>query len=881
MKSSPYRPPYWAIRFFRWFCNPDFVEDIEGDLVEKFYRVSETSGPSVARKFFIKEIILLFRPAIIRPMEGSIHLNQYGMFKNYVKTGFRNVLKSKIFSTINVVGLSLGLTCCMLIILYVSNELSFDTYHKNYDSIYRVLHTYRDSNNGVALPAPTAEEFQVWGSAPAGPAIQNEFPGVEKFFRFTSTIELLFEANGKRIQENEMIFADSTAFKVFSWRLLSGNPETALTEPNSIVLTYSTARKYFGESDPVGELITVDKTETFKVTGVMEDVPANSHFKFPGLISMTTFHTWRPDIFDSWGYVDFYTYLLIPNPQDAERVSEGIPSFTKKYLNDWESNSIALEPLSNAYLHSVAGRQPGETGNYNNIYLFSFIAIFILFVAVINYMNLSTARSVDRAKEIGIRKAIGASRSALVIQFLLETMMITCFSAILAIMLAQLLLPLLNNLSGRELKFVTLLTANNILIYTIATLALGILAGSYPAILLARYRPAQVLKKTPGRNTRKFQFRHVLVVFQFTISIALIAATSIVYNQLHYLQNHSLGLLKDHMLIIDFGWDNQVQKHIEQIKSRLTTIPGVQHVAASRAVPGDFLPNAGTQIESPEGTMIQFNPGIYEVDQDFVDHYQIELIAGRNFSDDFMSDTTQALLINEAGAKSFGYTNPEEAVGKRFNQWGREGKVVGVLRDFNYQSLHKKVEPLSIRYAPFYSLTKLSLRLEETATVETIKSIEREWSQLAPDRPFLYSFLDESFNQQYVKEQQFSKIFTSFAALSIFISCLGLLGLTIYTTGEREKEIGIRKVLGASVSNIVMLFTSDFIKLFIISFMVASPLTWVAMNNWLEDFAYHTDITFYTFVIAASISMAIALITIVTQSLRVATTNPIHALKNE
>jgi putative ABC transport system permease protein len=874
-------PPQWASRFFRWYCHRAYLEDIEGDLLERYQLLVADKGQSEANRKYIREVLLLFRPGIIRPVEGSLKLNNYGMLKNYFKTGWRNIKKQKVFSAINIAGLSVGIACGLMILLYVSNELSYDTYHTKYHETYRILHAYRNAEAFEANPEPAPEDFQVWGGAMAGPTFMEEFSAVTNFCRFTSPFELLFEVNGKRIQENNMIFADSSVFDIFSWRLLSGDPTTALKEPNSIVLTRATAQKYFGEEDPVGRSITIDQQTEFQVTGVMENVPANSHFTFPGLISMSTFHAWRPDIFEVWDYVDYYTYFTVSDTSAIPQIRAALPGIREKYLPDYTSFALEIEPLSDAYLYSQAGRQPGETGNYNNIYLFSFIAILILAVAAVNYMNMSTARSMERAREIGVRKSVGAHKSSLITQFMLETLLITFLSAIAGIVLTGLCLPLLNRFSGKEMELTSLYTIDNLLLFTGGLLLLSLLAGIYPSFMLSSFRPASVLKGSIGKLTGGMTFRKALVVFQFTLSIGLIAGTAIVYSQLNYMLNHPLGFDQNHKLVLDFGWDSGVQQRVESIKQSLKEIPGVLDVSATRAVPGDFLPGAGTAIESAEGTFQNKNPGIYEVDPDFIPLYKIKLVAGRNFSADFVTDSTEALILNEAAAEFYGYSDPKQIIGKKYSQWGNDGYVIGVVENFNYQSLHSDVEPLSIRFAPRYSLTKLTLSISGLDVSQTVERIREEWSTLVPNRPFLYTFLDDSFNTQYQRDVRFSSIFTAFAGISIFIACLGLLGLTMYTIQLRRKEIGIRKILGASVQGIIGLLSRGYGIIFLISCILAVPLAWFGMERWLQGFAYRMQPGPWIFIIAAFITLAIAILTISVQSFKAAYENPVNALKDE
>jgi putative ABC transport system permease protein len=874
-------PPKLLLRFFRWYCHPDYLEDIEGDLLERFENKVEEKRYRAAKWNFIKDVILLFRPGIIKSLESNYRYNNYAMFRNYFKVGIRNIMKVKTFSFINITGLGVGLAACFFILLYVVDELSYDRYHLNFDQTYRVLHTYRHADTPGSLPPPTPEEFQVWGSAPVGPALIDDFPEIQSFFRFTSPSSLLFQYGNKRFQEDNMVFADSTAFEIFSWKMLSGNASTALKDPGSIVLVKSIANKYFGNIDPLGKSIDLGQDLSLIVTGVMEDVPTNSHFDFDGLISMSTFFSFRPNIFENWGYVDFYTYFLVQEHTNVENMKSKIPDFMHHHKPDWKDNTIAFEPLSDAYLHSKAGRQPGTTGSLSNIYIFSIIAIFILLIAGINFMNLSTARSIERAKEVGIRKVSGAHQHALISQFLLESILLTLFATLFAAILISLTYPLVQEISGKTLPLSTMLSWRYVPFVFAGIVGIGILAGSYPAWVLSGFQPVRVLKGAIKSTTGGISLRKGLVVLQFSLSMALIVGTTVVYLQLNFLTSHDLGFAQEQTMVIDFGRDNEVQRHVEAIKNELLAHSAVQTVSASRAVPGNFFPNAFTGIESTQGDFIFHAPALYEFDMDFVPSYEIEMAAGRAFSKDFNIDSTQSLLVNEAAARLFGYANPEELIGKNFSQWGREGTVIGVVKDFNYKSLHQEVEPLALRFAPANTLRYLSLRIQSSDMASTVAELEQLWNQLAPQRPFLYSFLDDTFNKQYQADIRFRQIFSIFAGLAILIACLGLFGLSTYTAEQRTKEIGIRKVLGASVPNIISLLSKDFIMLFILAILIATPSSWYIMNTWLNKFAYRIGIGIEIFLFAGIVALTVAITTISWQSIKAARRNPVNSLRSE
>lgn len=880
-RGNPQDPPFWALRFLRWFCRREYLEDIEGDLVERF-RIRQHQTSATARRQFVLDVIFLCRPGIVRNIFYSDSITTTGMFKNYFITGYRNLLRHKLFSFLNVTGLTLGIASAILILLYVQHEFSYDTFHKNYDRIYRVLHAFRP-NGQENDPPPSPSEYQVWGGSMAGPAFKDFFPDVVSYCRLTSPDVFLIQANDRSYQENNIIYSDSTAFTLFSWKLLEGNPARVLTEPNSIVMTRSMARKYFGEGDAVGQTIIVNKTETYAVTGVMEDIPDNSQLNFDGLVSMSTYYANRPEIFDNygWDYVDFYSYILLDDRSNAGDIREGIPALMKKYRPDSYTLVLSMEPMSAEYLHSAAMRQPGITGNFNNLRLFIFIAIFILFVACVNYMNLSTARSIERAREIGVRKTIGARPSSLVVQFLTESVMITLLSGLLGVLLAMFLLPLMNDLSGKSLDTGRVLTPQNILYFIFGLVVTGLLAGTYPAYILARFRPSRALKGIHKFKSGGINFRRLLVVFQFALSIALIAATAFVFEQLAFLRRHNTGFTKDQILVLDFGWDPAIQQQIVAIKQKFQQIPGVTEVSASRAVPGEFFPNAGSSIEGPDGEMTGIDPGLYEIDDDFARVFDLKMAAGRNFDGDIHSDSSQALLINETMARSLGYSDMSKVVGKKFSQWGRNGQIIGVVKDFNIKSLHDRIEPLALRFAPLGSLTRISMKIRSGDLQATIGKIQAAYNEIDPQRPFLYSFLDESFDQAYKQDDRFGRLFSSFSVISIAIACLGLFGLTIYNANQRRKEIGVRKVMGASVMSIVTMLSKDYVRLFVIAAVLATPVTWMVMHHWLNTFAYQTRLDPVIFALAAVVVLLIVLCTMSIQSYRAAAANPVNSLKDE
>ncbi len=807
------------------------------------------------------------------------------MWKNYFKIASRNLLKKKVYSFINIVGLGVGMACCVLIFMFVQDELSYDNYHEKGDRIYRVTHGTKSPEGKTE--GSEAFPFWVWGNAPVGPALQLDFPEVEKVVQFSGRADILFTVGDNTQQEDGVFFMDSTVFDVFSWELTEGDPKTALVAPFSVVLTESAARKYFGDQDALGNTIKGSESAgrsnagDYTVTGVMKDLPSNSHFKFNTLLSLSTFKQSRPEIFDAWGYVDTYTYFLVNEQFEWALFEAKIPDFIGRRNGDNENNyTIGIEPLKDVYLRTTAQRQPGETGSLPNIYVFSIIGLFILIIAMINFMNLSTARSMERAKEVGIRKSIGADRSSLIYQFLGESMIIVVLAALVGIILTSLALPMMNDMTGKIFDISRVVNWQTIPFFLIIMLVIGVLAGSYPALILSGFKPVMILKGINKSDARGVNLRKGLVVFQFSLSIALIAGTIIVYSQMSHLLDQDMGFDKEHMLVLDYNYDEKVNFVSSALKSELESNPDILSAAFSRSVPGGYFPHAYTQLENSDGELKGEAQAAFQVGLDFINHFDLELVAGRSYSRDYPSDSTSALVINEAAARQYGYANPADAVGKKFDQWGRAGEVIGVVKDFNYISLHQAVEPLTLPFEAFAS-RYLSLKVKGEELPKTIGSIEQIWKELAPHRPFIYSFLEEDFNKQYESDFRFRKIFTTFSVLAIFIACLGLLGLATYTAEQRTKEIGIRKVMGADVSSIVGLLSKDFIKLVFVAILIATPISWYAMNKWLEGFAYQAPIHWWIFLIAGSFAVVIALLTISFQSIKAALMNPVKSLKSE
>ncbi len=820
--------------------------------------------------------------SIIRPSQADAGVDIQSkngiMFKNYLKIAWRNVIKNKGYAAINIGGLAIGLACCLMITLYVKNEYSFDRYHEKGDHIYRVVH-HRNSDD--------LADSWIWGNAPVGKALKEDFPEVIEKVQFSGRSDILLKHGENAFQEGDTFYADPSVFSVFSWPLVSGDTATALEVPYSIVLTETAAKKYFGNEDPLGKSIegTGGRANdgTYTVTGIMKDIPANSHFRFDVLMSMSSFEQTRPGVFDAWGYVDFYTYFLVADNFDPIAFQEKVPAFLDRHIDPADREAyyydISFESLNEVYLQSKAARQPGVTGSLTNIYIFILIGIFILIVASINFMNLATARSLERAKEVGIRKVIGADRKRLIYQFLGESLILVLIASILGLLIAFYTLPWIGDITGKNLVRADLVKPSILFLFLGMAAVTGLISGSYPAFVLSSFKPARVLKGVFKTSHHGANLRKGLVVFQFSLSIALIASTVLVYHQLDFMKSKDLGFDREQQMILDFNWDGYVLGNVERIKKDFLDHPDVTSVSVSRTVPGTHFPAAGTEIETYEGPMEHFEPFIFEVDANFITHFDMKLVAGRSFSPDFPADSISSLVINEAAARDFGYSDPEAILGKKFEQWGRTGTIIGVVEDFNYLSLHQQVAPLTIRQVPYGRY--ISLKLNSNDYQRTISEIERKWKEIIPHRPFLFGFLDESFNEQYAADTRFTQLFTLFSFLAIFIACLGLLGLATNSAMQRTREIGIRKVLGAKVSSIITLLSTDFLKLVFTAIIIAIPFSWFAMTKWLEDFAYSVEIKWWVFGIAGVIAIVIATLTISFHAIKAAVANPVNSLRRE
>jgi len=801
------------------------------------------------------------------------------MIRNYIKTAYRSLLKNKGFTILNVLGLSVGLATCLLIVFYVVDELSYDKYNTKADRIYRVTIDAKLNGNGGTYA--TSEE-------PLLAALKGTFPQIEASARlinvdglFMSPQKFYIKRGNENIEEKKVVFSESSLFNVFTLPMVDGSPNKSLDAPNSAVITESTAKKYFNQVDVVGKTLTINDTTTFKITGVIKDIPAQSHFNYDFFLSFSS----RPESHShGWGYSGLHNYLLLKPGTDINKLQKEIAkieiahSFSSSAWTTGDNHlRVILKPLLDIHLRDNSQYQLSPGGSIQYVYIFSVIAIFILLIACVNFMNLSTARSSNRAKEVGVRKVLGSARKYLIAQFLTESVLVTLTSAVIAVFLALLLLPLFNQMAGKQLAF----TANNLTwllpSLLVIVLVVGFLAGSYPAFYLSAFQPIDVLKGKIAKGFKGSFLRGFLMVFQFSISIFLIIGTLVIYNQLNYIHNRSLGFDRSQVLVIKNS--NVLGKQADVLKQYLKQLPGVVSTTMSSYQPtGDIRLKTGLfpdqTIDIKKDVLTEF----WTVDEDYIKTMGIKLIDGRNFSKQMATDTA-AIIVNEAFVKKYNHKDPlSQTVYRDFDKV-RPYHIIGIVKDFNFESLHANITPLALVYEPDNGA--INVRLHTGSLSALMSQIENKWKALSPNQQFTYSFMDQDFDATYHSEQQLGTIFISFSTLAIVIACLGLFGLAAYAAEQRNKEIGIRKVLGANVSTIVSMLSMDFIKLVLVSIFIATPVAWWAMNKWLQDFAYRIHIQWYILVFAGIIAIFIAFITISFQSVRAALANPIDSLRSE
>ncbi|QHT68314.1 FtsX-like permease family protein [Rhodocytophaga rosea] len=792
------------------------------------------------------------------------------MLKNYITIAVRTLVRQAVFSSVTIIGFSIGMTCVMLISLYVWDELQYDRHHQQHEQIYRVVQQQYFTGTSQALATT---------SGPVAAALQKDYAEVEKAVRIFIRKNALLSSGERKFYGENVAFTDPSAFKVFTFQFIAGNANDALAQPNTMVLTESTAQKYFGREDPIGKIIKLNNTP-YTINGLIKDPPANSHVHFSCLASLVTLEQfpWM----QNWGITSLWTYVLVKPQTSIAALEKKLPAFVEKYHGEGYSERISyqLQPLIDIHLYSNMAGEIEPNGNILFVKIFAAIAIFILLLACINYINLSTARATERMKEVGLRKMVGAHRFQVASQFLIEAVITSLLAFVMAVLLFSISLPVFNQLTGKAFSWYTL-DSNMILVSLIIFILAGLISGLYPAFYLSSFRLVNAFKSNVTHIRTGLDFRKVLVVVQFTVSVVLLIATFIAYQQLQYIQSSHLGFDKEHLINVKVR-DAQWRGKSDLLKQQLSTVSGVAKVAASLNFMGEELDGsdvrpAGTPEEATKLLAVTF------VDYDFIETMQMQMAAGRAFSNQFAGDTSAAFIINEAAVKAFGWSSAEEAIGKELEYLGGERMkepVIGVVKDFHFASLHQQVQPLLLMCWPS-RLSSLSIKLRSGDPAITLAELDKKWQSLSPDFPFEYQFADDAIDKLYQSDQRAGQLFAVFAALAIGIACLGLFGMTVFTARKRIKEIGVRKVLGASINQIILLLCKDFISLVLISILIAAPIAWYGMHQWLNNFAFHIEINIIPFIIAGAIASSIALLTISHQAIKAALANPVNSLRNE
>jgi len=787
------------------------------------------------------------------------------MLKNYLLVALRNIDRQKMYSALNIVGLAIGMAAFLLIALYTQYELSFDRYHENTDRIYRVV------RDGRTLTPP-----------PLGAALTENFTDVEAVARILQDKKTLVSRGDDHFLEENFYWVGADIFKIFSMSFIHGNPESALQEPSSVVISQSTARKYFGDQNPLGETLNIDDSRDFKITGVIADMPSNSHFVIDVMVPFLDYFKDNPDETTRWGSNYVYTYFLLREGADPAALESDIhrvietPLMEKYGVPKPYPEMYFVQSIKDIHLKSHRQQEISVNNDMMYILLFSSIALLILFIACINYVNLTTARSARRGREVGMRKVVGARRTQLIQQFMGESFFLILLALALTLLIVNLVLPVFNNLVERQLSMTAMLEPQFLLLLMATVALVALLAGGYPAISISRFKPVTILKGTIAGSKSGRSLRNVLVLFQFSITIALFICTLTINNQINFVNSYDVGYSKDHIINLKTR-DNAVRQNIEALKTELLQNPNVVEIAASGRLPNNidgFTSRALNPKLPDEETTIFYNTADY----DFIDLYDIQITLGRNFSKQHSSDEQGVFLVNEAAVRVGEWESP---LTQSMTHWsGETGQVVGVMKDFHLRSLHSPIEPLYIFLAP-NNFSYLSVKVSPANIPATLDYVEGVMKKFSPNFPFEYSFFDQEFAKAYHPEQRMVNIFSSFAILAIVVACLGLFGLSAFTAQQRTREIGIRKIMGASVARITVLLSREFVRWVILANLIAWPLAYVVMERWLQNFALQADQRIMYFLLSALMAFFIAILTVSMLSIKAATASPIKALRHD
>jgi len=788
---------------------------------------------------------------------------------------------SKFYSVLNITGLAIGITCCILILMYVLDELSYDRYHERADDIYRLSLNFTTTERTFEA-AVTSHVM--------GPMLMQEYPEIESYVRFDTGSRRVVRYGDRSFNEDRFMWADSTLFSVFSFEMVQGDPETALKDPYTVVITEEIAEKYFGSENPIGKNLTVHFDTEYTVTGVIKNIPDNTHFTadFFGSFSTLNFRSLSNIAEELLSNIDYPTYLLLRENTDYKEFEGKLADFVEKYVGPvldslGAAMVVHVDPVTSIHLHSDYDGELGTNSDIMYVYLFSGIGFFILLIACLNFINLATARSANRAREVGLRKVVGAMRLQLIGQFIGESVILAVFALGIALVLVYMILPVFNTISGKELTFAYLFDPVLILYIAGVFIFVGIIGGSYPAFFLSAFRPVDVLKGTLTRGTKGSVLRVILVSLQFTVSIVLMIGTFVVYEQLNFMQNKRLGFDKEHVLVFRMRNDATQQKY-EMIKDELRRHPEIINVSASSHLPtGSTSMNAHHLADRPEDDIHVLAMKI--VDEDFIPTYNFEMAEGRNFSKEYATDAEDAVLINETAVREFGWQ--DDPLGKEIELFTGLNtkvtkKVIGVVKDFHFESLHQKITPLILYKAtPFSSYFYISVKMQPRNVMEMVDYLKSKWKEFDSQYPFEYFFLDENYDALYRAEELLGRLFSYFTLLAIVIGCLGLFGLASFSAQQRTKEIGIRKTLGATVSNIILLLLREFTKWVVAANVIAWPAAYFFMREWMENFAFRADVGIDIFLFSAFIALVIAALTVTYHAIKAARANPVKSLRYE
>lgn len=879
-------PPRWAGKLFDWYCNPDLKEELKGDIYQQFYEEVDEKGIKKAKFNFVLNVFRFFHPKIYQK-KGNRKFNSNMMFFNYFKLAKRNLVKDPLFSFINITGLTLGLTAGLLISIYLYHELSYDKFHLNAENVYRIAELATQNGevveNSASIPIPF------------GPSFSDDYPDI-KFVRFYRTYNktplVSLENSDIQFYEKKFLFTDSTFFDIFSFELIKGNPLTALDGGHSVVITESMVKKYFGDQDPIGKILKYESTLLLEVTGVVKDVPSNSHFDFDFLASYQN----PPEVMKAggvnsdgqgWFWNPCHTYVLVPENYSEEKLNANISEFTEKRIpenlrTDALNISFYSQRLADIHLHSDLYQEFGSNNNLKNVYFAAIIAFFIIIIASVNFINLSTARAIHRAKEVGVRKTLGAARSQLIGQFLIESILISLIALITSTALIYFFAPFLEYILQIKLGLGIFEEYLFYVVLIVFTILLGLLAGIYPAIIISSFKPASIFNNSHGGLKGKGSSitRKGLVVFQLSISTFLIIATLVVFNQRNFLYEKDLGFGKDNLVMISIR-GTEVKNNFELFRNDLLNNPNIKNASAIGSLIGEDALVTRTYFEGMENHL---NIYIVAVDVNFFETFEIELIEGQDLTKEILSEylvESSVYLVNQSFLQLFPNKSLEELPRLVGRNRMRRDPIISIVKDFHFYPLYNEIKPLALRVMSSNVLSFAAIKIGSENISESLNSIETSWKKFANDKPLDYFFLDDRLNKMYRNEEKASRLFGYFSVLAVVIACLGMFSLSSYTAIQKTKEIGIRKVFGASVSEIIRQLSINYLKLVIIAFIIIVPITWFAMNKWLDSFAYQIDLSWSIFIVGAIVSIAITLVTVSYQSFRAAKTSPAKALRKE